>query len=180
MPRNPFTPANARAMAALSIAARRAKRDRKAKAAAEALLHPPSFALPPGSMPSHATPLADQFRGERLNRVRAILERIDRKAKLEDDPQALSWLATAAARWSEQEFDLSDRPRPGQKRPAADRSAKAGVFWGSAAPLPPTVQPLPVTRRSLESPAADGHEGPEVPTAEEALDPNQASPPPEE
>jgi hypothetical protein len=96
---------------------------------------------------------ADDWRNGRLARVRGILERIDAKAKAEDDPQASSWWATAAARWSEQEFDLADRPKPGQRRPGPERAARTGVFWGpgkfAAAPAPKPAET--VTQASLES-----------------------------
>jgi hypothetical protein len=97
--------------------------------------------------PVIAPPLPDGFQAERLMRVRAILSRIDSKAEAEDDPQASSWWATAAARWSEQEFDLADRPKPGQRRPGPEKSARVGVFWGGGKPAP--VQPTPAPEPTL-------------------------------
>jgi hypothetical protein len=93
--------------------------------------------------PVIAPPLPDDFQAERLMRVRAILSRIDQKAEHETDPQASSWWATAAARWSEQEFDLAGRPKPGQRRPGPERAARTGVFWGGPAVAPAPTLPEP-------------------------------------
>ena len=125
-----------------------------------ALLYPPGT-LPNGQAPPFATPEADTYRVSRLARVRGILGRIDGFAEREKDPQALSWLATAAGTWSEQEFDLADRPRPGNRRPGPDRSSpgKSGVFWGSSAPVMAAPSPAAGNARQGVSNGVGGKPG---------------------
>lgn len=79
----------------------------------------------------------------------------------EDDPQRLDRLAAASMRLSDQEFALSNRPKPGNRRPGPERGPKSqsGAFWGSN----PAQQ--------TASPPAQAQ--PEVPTPEE---PSQDSP----
>jgi len=125
-----FNPLNAADMGRRSVEARKAKKE----AERIAKLQP----LPPADPPAPT----DDYVAHRLVRVRGILSLIDAKAEAENDPQASSWWATAAARWSEQEFDLAGRPKPGNRRPGPERGAKAGgVFWG--APRPSTAPPKP-------------------------------------
>ena len=61
----------------------------------------------------------------------------------EDDPQRMDRLAAASMRLSDQEFALSGRPKPGNRRPGPDKPGpKGGVFWGgsaAAAPAGPAV-----------------------------------------
>jgi hypothetical protein len=86
----------------------------------------------------------DAWLHDRLLRVRLILERMDAMAAKVMDAQELSWLATAAARWSEQEFDLAGRPKPGNRRPGPERAGpKAGVFWGQPMSAPTAPPPAP-------------------------------------
>jgi len=79
----------------------------------------------------------------------------------EDDPQRLDRLAAASMRLSDQEFALSNRPKPGNRRPGPERGPKSqgGAFWGSNPAQQTASPPAPVQ--------------PEVPTPEE---PGQDSP----
>ena len=94
-----FTAANARQFAARSIEARKQRK-------ATPVLPP----LPPIQE-------ADQYAKERLSRVRAQLDRIDRMIQSETDPQKLDRLAAASMRLSDQEFALAGRPKPGPRKP---------------------------------------------------------------
>ena len=135
MPR--FDTANSRDMAARSVAARKRKAERDAAETER------SANLAPGPLET-GVPAGDSFTLERLARVRAILERLDRMAARGKDAQELAWLATASARWSEQEFDLSGRPKPGHRRPGPERAPRGGVFWGAGRPAPaPSNDPGP-------------------------------------
>jgi hypothetical protein len=134
-----ITPANAAELGRRSAAIVKARKE----AARLAKINEPQTVAP--------VVATDDYVSKRLARVRAIQDRIDAKALVEDDPQALSWLATAAARWSEQEFDLAGRPKPGNRRPGPERSAKAGVFWGTSAPVQ-QPQEAPKPAFSPESP----------------------------
>lgn len=71
------------------------------------------------------TGAADDFRVQRLARVREQLAKLDAQMAQEDDPQRLDRLASAQAKLSVQEFNLAGRPLPGSHRPAASRSRAA-------------------------------------------------------
>ena len=129
---------------------------------AEAIIPPiPAPPLPP---PAQAESPADEFIAGRLACVRAQLKLIDAaiQAELtgkEPDGQRVDRLAAASMRLSDQEFALSNRPKPGNRRPGPERGPKSqgGAFWGSnpaqqtASQSPAPVQP--------ETPA-DPTEGP--------------------
>jgi len=59
----------------------------------------------------------DDYRSQRLLRVRKQLDRVDRMMMTEDDPSRLDRLASAQNRLSEQERILDGRPTPGQLKP---------------------------------------------------------------
>ena len=116
-------------MAARSVAARKRKAEREATETERSA----NLALAPLQT---GAPAGDGFTVKRLARVRAILERLDRMAARVKDAQELAWLATASARLSDQEFDLSGRPKPGHRRPGPERAPRVGVFWGAGRPAP--------------------------------------------
>jgi len=126
---------------------------------AEAIIQP--IPAPIQSPPAQAENHADDFIAQRLVRVRKQLDRIDAMIEEEDDPQRLDRLAAASMRLSDQEFALSNRPKPGNRRPGPERGPKSqsGAFWGSN----PAQQ--------TASPPAQAQ--PETPTPEE---PSQDSP----
>ena len=133
-----FTRENAAAMAKLSWESRNAR----PQANATATLDPAP---------------ADAYIADRLSRVRRQLDRIDAMLEAEDDPQRMDRLAAASMRLSDQEFALADRPKPGNRRPAASRPGpKGGVFWGgTAAPAPsapPSSQSQPAEVEAPENP----------------------------
>ena len=162
MPRPLITSANARELQQLAVASRRkAKADREAAvvAAIAASAIPATIPLPPQTKPPQE-PIADDFTNQRLLRVRLQLERIDAMIATEDDPQRLDRLAAASMRLSDQEFALSNRPKPGNRRPGPERGPKAqsGAFWGSnpaqqtASPPPAPAQPDTPEEPSQDSP----------------------------
>jgi hypothetical protein len=71
------------------------------------------------SIPQHC----DDYVGQRLLRVRVLLNRIDEMMSKEEDPQKIDRLGSAQARLAEQERILFGRPLPGSKRPANERLA---------------------------------------------------------
>ena len=80
----------------------------------------------------------------------------------EDDPQRLDRLAAASMRLSDQEFALSNRPKPGNRRPGPERGNKsqAGAFWGSnpaqqTASQPPAPTQPETPTESPEEPSQD-------------------------
>ena len=100
----------------------------------------------------------DAFLTARLLRVRRQLERIDAMIATEDDPQRLDRLAAASMRLSDQEFALSNRPKPGNRRPGPERGNKsqAGAFWGSnPAQQTPASPPTPAQPETPEEPSQD-------------------------
>ena len=163
MPRPLITSANARELQQLAVASRRkAKADREAAvvAAIAASAIPATIQLPPQTKPPQE-PIADDFTNQRLLRVRLQLERIDAMIATEDDPQRLDRLAAASMRLSDQEFALSNRPKPGNRRPGPERGAKGGggVFWG-ANPAQGSAQsssqpPAPAQPETPEEPSHD-------------------------
>jgi len=86
----------------------------------------------------------------RLKRVREQLDRIDGMIANETAPQALERLARTLRELSDQEFALSGRPKPGNRRPGPD-TRQAVWHPGPAIPLdsapnPPIMvlaEPLP-------------------------------------
>lgn len=72
--------------------------------------------------PAEEAQITSPFQKQRLSRVRAQLNRLDRMMMEETDPSKLDRIASAQARLSEQERLLAGRPSPGSLRP----SAKAG------------------------------------------------------
>ena len=144
-----FTASNAAQMARRSWEVRKA----------EAIIQP--IPAPIQSPPAQAENHADDFIAQRLVRVRKQLDRIDAMIEEEDDPQRLDRLAAASMRLSDQEFALSNRPKPGNRRPGPERGPKSqsGAFWGSNPAQQTASPPAPVQ--------------PETPTPEE---PGQDSP----
>ena len=82
--------------------------------------------------------VADDFLALRLLRVRKQLALVDSALEEEAakgakcDGQRVDRLAAASMRLSDQEFALSNRPKPGNRRPGPERGPKAqsGAFWG--------------------------------------------------
>ena len=74
----------------------------------------------------------------RLRRVRLQLDKVDAMLLEERDPQKLDRLASASARLSEQERQLSNRPMPGSLKP----SAKQPRVTPQAEPTPIAPQPV--------------------------------------
>lgn len=127
-----FTAANARAMGARGIEARR----RNLAQRAAALLHPP---------PPLAPPPIDPYVVKRLARVRHQLDDIDtaiarESGSPEPDGRRLCWLAQAQERLAEQERVLAGRPLPGSRRPTSDKPPPAPM---TAEPITPTPTPEP-------------------------------------
>ncbi len=120
MPR--FNAANAREMAARSVALRRAAREERAAKAA--------------LLAEEAENSAD-YPAMRLTRVRKQLNRIDELLLSEDDPAKLDRLAAASMRLAEQERILAGRPLPGSLKPQAVRSRRQTQ---SFEPLDPPTQ----------------------------------------
>ena len=102
---------------------------------------------------------ASDFLNARLACVRAQLKLLDKaiQAELtgeEPDGQRVDRLAAASMRLSDQEFALSNRPKPGNRRPGPERGNKsqAGAFWGSN---PAQQAASPPTPAQPETPASE-------------------------
>lgn len=72
-----------------------------------------------------ANPIVDPYLQARLIRVRKQLNKIDGLIESEEDPSKLDRLASAQARLSEQERQLSGRPLPGTLKPQSPKRAKS-------------------------------------------------------
>ena len=131
---------------------------------------PPTLTITPATPEISPQPVPDSpdvFLSARLVRVRKQLSLVDSALEEEAakgskcDGQRVDRLAAASMRLSDQEFALSNRPKPGNRRPGTERGPKSqsGAFWGSN----PAQQ--------TASPPAQAQ--PEVPTPEE---PSQDSP----
>ena len=120
--------AKAREANAKSLAAKRAKKEAEKQrlSAVDSLLA--SQAAREAAAIVEARP---GYVGERLKRVRSHIERLDSLIDEEDDPQALDRLASAAAKLSELERQLSGRPLPVLLRPKAEKERKG-----------PTIEPV--------------------------------------
>jgi hypothetical protein len=110
---------------------------------------------------------AEDFLAARLLCVRAQLKLLDAAIQSEltskePDGQRVDRLAAASMRLSDQEFALSNRPKPGNRRPGPERGPKSqsGSFWGSnpvqqspspPAPAQPEV-PTPTPEEPTEGP----------------------------
>lgn len=115
----------------------------------------------PPPEPANAPRVAaiDPFVNERLYRVRAQLDLIDKRIKEQcekatPDGQTLNWLCSAQARLSEQERMLAGRPVPGSLKPRQDRPTRTSYV--DAAPLddePDQVQPSTSTQDGDDCPA---------------------------
>ena len=104
-----FTTANARDMAAKSVAKRKANElDRATKAAQ----------LPPTTEPEA------EYDSRQIARVRAHLERVDCELDRTKDAQEIERLARARGALAEQERIARGKPLPGQYRPEKQRVAK--------------------------------------------------------
>ena len=108
--------------------------------------------------------VADDFLALRLLRVRKQLALVDSALEEEAakgakcDGQRVDRLAAASMRLSDQEFALSNRPKPGNRRPGPERGpkAQAGAFWGSnPAQQTPASPPTPAQPETPEEPSQD-------------------------
>jgi hypothetical protein len=106
-----FTAANAREMAARSLAARKAAETERTASRASV------------SLPAAAPAGTDPFIVARLARVRQQLSRLDAMLEKETDPQKLDRLASPQFRLADQERILAGRPLPGKE------SLKSGRGW---------------------------------------------------
>ncbi|MEI8375270.1 MAG: hypothetical protein WCJ35_20810 [Planctomycetota bacterium] len=117
--------------------------------------------------PPTASPdaIPDDFTAQRLARVRKQLALVDSALEEEAakgakaDGQRVDRLAAASMRLSDQEFALSNRPKPGNRRPGPERGPKSqgGAFWGSnpaqqTASPPAPAQPETPTPEEPETP----------------------------
>jgi hypothetical protein len=127
MPR--FTAANAKEMAARSIAARKAA---EAQRIANLAATPVPVTLPADG---------DPYVLARLTRVRAQLDRLDDMISREKDPHFIDRLASAQQRLSEQERILAGRPLPGSQRPRTPARQPAGGPVDPVGPIGP-AEPL--------------------------------------
>ena len=152
-----FTASNAADMA------RRSWEVRKAQASQE------SVAAVAQTLPAQAEPPADEFLAGRLACVRAQLKLLDAaiQAELtskEPDGQRVDRLAAASMRLSDQEFALSNRPKPGNRRPGPERGPKAqggGAFWGSNPAQQSASPPAPVQPEApADPPEEPGQDSP--------------------
>jgi len=126
-----FTTANAREMAARSVAARKAaEAERNAK---------------PVFTPLQATASAgDDYASTRLTHVREHLNLLDRRILAEvsrGDPKLIRDLAMALQYLSEQEFALAGRPKPGNRKPLPEDKPKRLQVLGPIGPADCGVQP---------------------------------------
>jgi hypothetical protein len=78
-------------------------------------------------------PADNSYVERRLARVRQQIENLSDMLESEKEPAKLDRLASCLARLSEIERQLANRPLPGSRRPAPDRSRNHFV------PLPPPV-----------------------------------------
>ena len=74
--------------------------------------------------PANEIPEKDLFRLERLARVRAQLNRLDKLLNETTVPAELDKLASATARLAEQERQLAGRPMPGAYRPGLPKRGR--------------------------------------------------------
>lgn len=105
--------------------------------------HPEPEPQPTVIQPAIAEQSRDMFTEERLARVREMIDKLDKMLLDEDDPQALSWLATASSRLADQEFDYAGRPKPGNRRPPPEpvkRQVRTQAQLDSDPVPPPTTQ----------------------------------------
>jgi hypothetical protein len=79
----------------------------------------------------------DTYQEKRKLRVRAQLDLIDRRLLVERDPAKIDRLASATARLSDQEFDLTGRVRPGTFKP---RSRSKPASRSSPTPSSPATE----------------------------------------
>ena len=133
-----FTVESSKIAVAASIAARRAKAERKFEPAILPLAAP--------------LPMVDDYTKLRLTCVRQQLGQVDKAILLESskdhpDGQRLNWLASAQERLAEQERQLAGRPLPGSFRPREDRSARSqSPIYDNSPPVPVVhMQPAPVS-----------------------------------
>ncbi len=118
-----ITSANARELAAKALIARKANRERQrnldhriAELTAKLTAIAP---IPREELSGYAE--------QRLMRVRAQLDRLDKMLMEESDPQKLDRLAAASMRLSEQERILAGRPMPGSLRPKPEREVRRHI-----------------------------------------------------
>jgi hypothetical protein len=107
-----FSSADAKEMAARSVASRKAAAARRSALAAF---------IPPEGVPQTGT----DYVARRLARVRVQLDLLDERITEElqgkqPNGQRLNWLAAASGRLEEQEQKLSGRPGPGSRRPGKE------------------------------------------------------------
>ena len=120
-----FTAANAREMAARSVAARKtAEAERSAS---------------PASVPLEATPPADTASGISLACVRARLETLDGLMSKAKSDREWDNLTRAYDRMFRVWCVLTKTPGPGNRRPREERAPRSS--WYEARPLAPTPAP---------------------------------------
>ena len=132
MPR--FTAQTALAAAQLSVASRKAARER-----------PPE--PPPPAPVSLPTEQADTFTTRKLARVREQIDSVEALLDKAVEPQAVDRFANALTRLYDLERILAGRPLPGSRRPKdhEPRREQAGA-WAVAEPM---VAPAPVVQPAL-------------------------------
>lgn len=133
-----FTAETARDAAKKSYEARWGAEARARRAQAQAEREADEAAEKAAKRAAVAIQLADPERyvAERLNRVRAQIDRLSTLLDYEKDPRNLDRLAAAIERLHKAEFALAGRPMPGQRRPAPERR--------TTPPRLVTLDPLPV------------------------------------
>jgi len=139
-----WTPDQARLAAKKSAQSRKALAVQRRRAIKQAANNPFQTvpAQPPAEQPQ--APTIDRFASDRLARVRKQLIKLDSMLSHAcDDPDLdashIDKFASAIARLSEIERQLADRPLPGSRRPAPEKSAqsRASLLLG-----PSTDQPV--------------------------------------
>jgi hypothetical protein len=126
-----FDSFNAHEMAARSVAARKAARERRqVNRDREAALE----SLQAGEQGDGS----DQYVAKRLLHVREHLDLLDerlRKAAPKGDSKQIRDISVAVKNLSDMEFDLAGRPKPGNRRHATERPKRRPNYWELPGPI---------------------------------------------